>query len=184
MIIDLIKKKYHYGRYKVVKGLLPRNTKNLLDIGCGSPSSCMHDASFLKFIGYGQGMDIEPRDIPFPFTEGNIMDIPFKDRTFDVVTALEVIEHIDDPIKALQEMHRVLKDDGICIISTPDNHLFFRIFWFFWERTFGQMWHETHETIYTKKQWLELIKKTGLFKIISVKGHWGIIFTVKLKKLG
>lgn len=183
MLTDFIKKKHHYGRYKIVKGLVSSESRNLIDIGCGSPSSCMKEGSFLRYLGYGQGMDIEPRDIQFPFTLGNIMDIPFKDKKFDVVTAIEVMEHVDDPVKALHEVHRILKDGGTFVMTTPDNHLPFRIFWFFWERTFGRMWYDDHETYYTRKQWLKLISSTRLFKIVHLREYWGVNVMIKLKKV-
>jgi methionine biosynthesis protein MetW len=47
-------------------------------------------------------------------------ELPFKDETFDVVYAGEIIEHIYDTIKFLKEINRVLKKDGILIITTPN----------------------------------------------------------------
>jgi len=45
------------------------------------------------------------------------MDYP--DRTFDWVLANHVLEHTQDDAKALSEVLRVLKDDGVCYLSTP-----------------------------------------------------------------
>lgn len=42
-----------------------------------------------------------------------------KDKTFDVVFLLEVLEHLDYPDKALKEIRRVLKDDGVLILGVP-----------------------------------------------------------------
>lgn len=57
---------------------------------------------------------------------------PFMDSFFDVVTCLDVIEHVKNPKFLLREIHRVLRPDGKLIISTPNirfsDHLFKLIF--------------------------------------------------------
>lgn len=52
---------------------------------------------------------------------GNINNIPFQDKTFDVVTASEVLEHLttDDLKKGIEEAYRVLKPSGIFVITVP-----------------------------------------------------------------
>ncbi len=47
-------------------------------------------------------------------------ELPYQDNTFDIVTATEVIEHLEDFRAILREMYRVLKPEGICVISTPN----------------------------------------------------------------
>jgi ubiquinone/menaquinone biosynthesis C-methylase UbiE len=49
-----------------------------------------------------------------------IKELPYQDNSFDIITATEVIEHLEDFRKILREMYRVLKPDGICILSTPN----------------------------------------------------------------
>lgn len=44
----------------------------------------------------------------------------FDDASFDVVTLVDVIEHIRDPLSLLSETHRVLKPGGIALLTTPD----------------------------------------------------------------
>ena len=181
--IDFIRKKHHYGRYKVVRGLIKDSSKNLLDIGCGAPANCMKDGSFLRYIGYGEGIDIEPRNIEFKFKLGSITDIPHKPKSFDVVTAIEVIEHIDNPELALKEIHRVLKNKGTFIMTTPNNNLLFTMFWWFWQKSFGKEWNHTHLTVHKKKGWLDLIRKSGCFKIKKVIDYWHVNTIVKMEKI-
>lgn len=45
--------------------------------------------------------------------------LPFSDKKFDVVLMLDVLEHIEDDILAIEEAHRVLKDDGFMIVLVP-----------------------------------------------------------------
>ena len=49
----------------------------------------------------------------------NIQNIPLKSNSFDFIVSLDVLEHVDDPIIALKEIHRVLKEDGFFIVSVP-----------------------------------------------------------------
>ncbi|HBE18536.1 MAG TPA: methyltransferase type 11 [Cyanobacteria bacterium UBA11149] len=46
-------------------------------------------------------------------------DIPFKDKSFDGVIAQAVLEHVVDPIRCVEEIHRVLKDNGLVYAETP-----------------------------------------------------------------
>lgn len=45
---------------------------------------------------------------------------PFEDHTFDVVVSLQVIEHLDDDQLFVEETHRVLNNDGLLILTTPN----------------------------------------------------------------
>jgi len=51
--------------------------------------------------------------------KGELPELPFEDKSFDVVVALQVIEHIEDDIKAVKEMYRVLKKGGRIIVTIP-----------------------------------------------------------------
>ena len=44
----------------------------------------------------------------------------FKDNSFDIITAFDVIEHVAEPRKTFQEFFRLLKKDGILLIYTPN----------------------------------------------------------------
>jgi ubiquinone/menaquinone biosynthesis C-methylase UbiE len=46
--------------------------------------------------------------------------LPYPDGSFDVVTATEVIEHLENYREILRDIHRVLNDRGVCIVSTPN----------------------------------------------------------------
>jgi SAM-dependent methyltransferase len=46
--------------------------------------------------------------------------LPYPDATFDVVTATEVIEHLEDFRRVVREIFRVLKPGGVCVLSTPN----------------------------------------------------------------
>lgn len=53
---------------------------------------------------------------------------PYEDNTFDAGVSIEVLEHLENPFHFIREVHRVLKEDGIFVFSTPNpSHLFNKI---------------------------------------------------------
>jgi len=95
---------------------------NLLDLGCG-------DGSFSREIGKVVGatrivgIDVEaPRNkyIEFLRFDLNNKGIPLADNSFDLITAIEVIEHLIYPDNMLRETWRLLKPGGYFVISTPN----------------------------------------------------------------
>jgi len=96
---------------------------NILDIGCGY-GRCMYILGIKKYIGIdvSNGFIKIARKL-FPSVKFMQMDsrqLEFKEGTFDFVFMFETIEHIPDYKLALKEIYRVLKKDGIFIITTPN----------------------------------------------------------------
>ena len=52
---------------------------------------------------------------------GKLEDLHLQDKSFDIITMWDVIEHVPDPHLFLQEVHRVLKDDGIIFVLTVND---------------------------------------------------------------
>jgi len=69
----------------------------------------MLDAAWRNLIVTGRG---------FKFEKIDAQSIPYADGTFDAVIANHVLYHIPDRRRALQEMHRVLKADGVVFAAT------------------------------------------------------------------
>ncbi len=180
-VFDKLRETYHYSRYKVIKNLIKGENKNLLDIGCGKPCDSMKDGAFLRYLGFGTGLDIVEHNLEFPFKKGSITDIPFEDNSFDVVIASEVLEHVDDVDISLSEISRVIKKGGVFVMSSPNNSLLWKFFWFFWERAIGKMWKHTHLVEYNKLQWLKRLSK--YFKIEKVVDLYSILLIVKMRKV-
>jgi SAM-dependent methyltransferase len=81
---------------------------NVLDIGCGAGNK------FIKTIGKGIGLD----SYPWPGVDvvADVEHIPFGDKTFDVITMMGTLRYIKNRDAALNEIKRVLKDDGLLLI--------------------------------------------------------------------
>ncbi|MBP6946374.1 MAG: methyltransferase domain-containing protein [Candidatus Pacebacteria bacterium] len=83
--------------------------KRVLDIGAASGD---HASMFPNAIA----LDIDPARKPD--IVGDAHNLPFPDASFEVVVCSEVFEHLEDPRKAVSEMHRVLVSGGIIILTT------------------------------------------------------------------
>jgi SAM-dependent methyltransferase len=55
---------------------------------------------------------------------GDLQQLPFEDDRFDVVVSFETIEHVADAGRALAEMRRVLRPDGVLIVSSPNPEVY------------------------------------------------------------
>lgn len=54
-----------------------------------------------------------------PDIVGDVQNLPFKDDTQEAIICNAVLEHVENPIQAAQEMYRVLKPGGYCLIFVP-----------------------------------------------------------------
>ncbi len=101
---------------------VPQRDGNVLDIGCGAGNMIHHLARY----GRVQGVEVDARPVAMARARGYDVrqgdatrGIPFGDASFDLVTALDVIEHVDDDAAILREAYRVARPRGILAISTP-----------------------------------------------------------------
>ncbi len=58
------------------------------------------------------------------FLVGDVTELAFSDDQFDVVTCFETIEHVKNPLNAVAELSRVLSDNGLLFISTPNKSVY------------------------------------------------------------
>jgi SAM-dependent methyltransferase len=94
---------------------IPYVKGTLLDVGCGRrPYEKTFFAGASKYIGTDYLSDRSRPDVI-----ATALEIPFIDGSFDTVVSTEVLEHVPDPLRAMREMHRVLKSGGHLILSTP-----------------------------------------------------------------
>jgi len=102
------------------------------------------------------------RDKNIKIVQGDVQNLPFKDESFDIVIATAIIEHLDHPMKLLEEAHRVLRPGGILILTTP-NPFFEKIADFI-----GHTEKEIHQTTFGLKKLKTYFKKTN-FQILETK---------------
>lgn len=108
--------KYHKGLVK--KEIVKYAKGKILDIGCG-------EKPFYPFVKdkVDEYIGVDHPDTPHSKAYIDVFapahDLPFQDNYFDVVLLTQVIEHLETPLAVLKEIYRVLKEDGILIISWP-----------------------------------------------------------------
>jgi SAM-dependent methyltransferase len=89
------------GRYRV------------LDVGCGAmPYRSLFAPHADAYVG------VDPVDNPLAELKGPIEDLPVEDGSFDVVLCNQVLEHCDDPRRAVSELRRVTAPGGRVLVST------------------------------------------------------------------
>ena len=110
---------------------VPPATDSHLDFGCGSGAflASLRPKGIGKLVGAdASGPAIEAGRQEFPdltllhCPQGRRLGLP--DRTFDSITLLDVAEHVHGQVELLQELHRLLKDDGVLIVTMPGKHVF------------------------------------------------------------
>jgi len=116
------------GWSKVMDSLIKQNIYNkenkILDVGCGTGSNL----KLLSKYGSVYGVDASEHAIKYASSlniaelkQGGIESLPYDDNSFDMVFCIEVIYHdwVKNKDKALSELYRVLKKDGILVIREP-----------------------------------------------------------------
>lgn len=115
---------------KVIKNISKYNDDTVdifLDVGCGDGDFTMLLKKVLD-VKEVYGIDISPKAVEIANKKGvkavqvdiDTEKFPFDDNYFDMVVCGEVIEHLFDPDHLLDEIYRVLKRKGICLLTTPN----------------------------------------------------------------
>ncbi len=121
----------------------------LLDVGCGPGSITLDLAERVTRAvgvdGAAEAIDRARRDAAAKsvsravFQVANVYALPFRDESFDVLYAHQLLQHLGAPVDALREAIRVLKRGGILAVRDSD---------------YGTMVHDPHEP--RIERWLEL----------------------------
>lgn len=107
-------------RLRKVISHIPVGSK-VLDVGCGRLAAFLRAIS--PRIEQGIGVDFKVKEIQFENIQTVQLrlahELPFADESFDVVTMLAVLEHIEHEKPILQEIYRVLKPGGKLVLTVP-----------------------------------------------------------------
>ena len=101
--------------------------KDVLDVGCNVGYGTAMLGTVARHV---TGVDVAARAVESARrnyscqgVEYRLVDgfgLPFRDRSFDLVVSLQVLEHVVDHDLFLSEIHRVLKRNGVAVLSTPN----------------------------------------------------------------
>lgn len=100
-------------------GVCPDGIK-ILDVGCGTGANF----AWLSKFGEVTGVEINKTAVELARPGGKIVwgraeDLPVEDKSFDLVVAFDVLEHLSDETRALEEWRRVLNSRGKLFIAVP-----------------------------------------------------------------
>jgi ubiquinone/menaquinone biosynthesis C-methylase UbiE len=103
--------------------------QDVLDLGCGAGNGAVYFSSMANVTAIDADKDLVAA-LPDMWPGSNVRwrhgsgnHLPFADSSFDVVTSFQVIEHVDDQLQFLAEIHRVLRSSGIAVVTTPNRLL-------------------------------------------------------------
>jgi ubiquinone/menaquinone biosynthesis C-methylase UbiE len=113
----------------------------ILDVGCGTGANAIAFERLASTVGVDSSMDA----LHFCRTRGlkslaqtPLEDLPFNCSSFDIVTALDVLEHTDDDLRCLREIHRVMTRQGLLLITVP---------------AYGFLWSEHDEALKHRRRY-------------------------------
>lgn len=146
------------GYFRSVEALLKASKLKkgrAIELGCGEGLSTMRLAAMLPKDITLEASEYVKHQIPhaqknnpgLKITQESVYELKHADNTFDLVFLLEVLEHLDFPSKALQEIKRVLKPGGYLIIGVPREPLWRSLnmargkYWNDWGNTPGHLNH-------------------------------------------
>ena len=140
---------------RLLDGNLGGNSNRVLDVGCGTGTMVIH----LRRYGCTFGVDVDHEAAGYCQERGidTVVQavaghLPYADGAFELVTMLDVLEHIPDDHSALKEVARVAKPGGIVAIAVP-------AFRFLWGR---QDEVSEHQRRYTARQLRAVVESAGL----------------------
>lgn len=117
------------GRRKIIASFVARicndigkRRPRILDVGCGTGANLQ----MLSNFGIAEGVDVSNEALDFcrarglsKVKPGAAEALPYEDASFDLVTGLDVVEHLDDDVAGLREMRRVLRPRGRALLFVP-----------------------------------------------------------------
>ncbi len=152
------------GRRKLLHSILislgVSKSSVVLEVGCGTGANL----SALGSAGlYAIGLDRSPyaltlarRKEEHPLLAGDLNNLPVKANSVGLIIAMDILEHLDDDRSGINESYRILKRNGLFILTVPA----FKFLWGIQDRVTG------HKRRYTKKQIVNRLKGMG-FEILK-----------------
>lgn len=158
------------GRRMVLDTVLRRFGKRshvAVDIGCGSGRNMQLLAHHADVV---MGLDRAPAALELATSHGfqtanaDGQVLPLADCSVDLLSALDVLEHLDDDMLALAEFHRVLRPDGLLLVTVP---------------AYRFLWSEHDEALMHRRRYVasELHAKLSRSGFRMLKRSYAVFFT-------
>jgi ubiquinone/menaquinone biosynthesis C-methylase UbiE len=165
---------------------------SVLDLGCGNGKTLL---SLTQNFSELHGVDIldilsaeAKTKVKFTSADLNFEKLPFSDNSLDLVTAFQIIEHLENPFFVMREAHRVLKSGGVFTISVPNPFNFSFRLKFLFTGNMSPWTEKNHHLLFLTN---DVFKKTylshfNLLEIVYQRGSipmWGRLRALFGKKL-
>ncbi|MFZ0565862.1 MAG: bifunctional 2-polyprenyl-6-hydroxyphenol methylase/3-demethylubiquinol 3-O-methyltransferase UbiG [Chlamydiales bacterium] len=172
----------------------------VLDVGCGGGFL----SNFLAKEKYQvTGIDLSEKSLEIAaqkdttqsvvYKKGNAYSLPFQENSFDVVCAMDFLEHVEKPKQAIDEMARVLKPNGLFFFHTFNRNF---VSWLFILKGVEWFVPNTPENLhvyrcfikpkelksYCSQNELKVQQLVGLNPVIKSKAFWKLVFTRRISK--
>lgn len=168
-------------RYSIIQEFI-EGEGGVIDIGCGSsatitkrPEAVAYDLAFhkLRFLRPNNKKRVQ----------GDAEDLPFRSEVFSRVIASQVLQYIPRGSETIVELNRIMKRDGILVVSVPDSG---RIEW----KIIGALYHSLlpniyssmEQTSYTRRELIDLFAERG-FRVLQYRYICGAELILKLQKV-
>jgi SAM-dependent methyltransferase len=173
---------FAYGRKEILP-FLSKGMGTVLEIGCGEGATL----ELVKRQGYCRttiGVEYYPeaaakaRGVVDHVFEGDVehLDLALAENSVDAILCLDVLEHLVEPEKMIQRIHRLLTPGGILVTSIPNVRHYsvsFRLFFLGeWEYKSAGILDRTHLRFYTKRTAIRLVESSGL-RVVAVRANVG-----------
>jgi SAM-dependent methyltransferase len=109
---------YEKRRYTFIASFFCDIKGKILDVGCGKGNLKKYLSPYLEYYGVDL---LEQKFNGYFRVNLNHPILPFRSKIFDAINCSAVLEHIFFPLELLKEMKRILRDDGIILISLPND---------------------------------------------------------------
>ena len=157
--------------------LLDGHKKTALDVGCAYG----YGVEILKSLGYcAYGIDISKYSLiqakkSIKAAHFLVCDVqkqlPFRERTFDLVTCFEVLEHLQTPLKAIEKMYLCCKDT---LIYTTPNRLVEKPI-----KKIVRDFDETHLSVGIPREWEKILSENLKFETLKVESFFDVNVRVR-----
>jgi SAM-dependent methyltransferase len=151
--------------------------KRLLEAGCGTAldsAELSRRGATVYALDYSeQALEIAQKKADeqkdrLNFIKGDLHTLPFAASSFDAVFHAGVLEHFRNPIRILQEQHRILKDAGILVVDVPQS---FNLYTLYKARLIrAGTWFAGWETQFAIGELESLVAEAG-FQILGAYGY-------------
>ena len=119
----------HFARYRLAERYF--EGKNIVEMGCGAGYGTH---SLARVTGSIMGVDLSEEAVSYAsrrynspnlrYQVGDVTNLPYEAGSFDAAVSFEVIEHLERPEDLVLEAKRLIRDDGIFVVSTPDKQTY------------------------------------------------------------